>query len=220
MKAFTSTFRQSAVSLSSYPSRCQTIIPRTGIRLSSTSSTSSRKSPSSSRVLRTLATSATLAITFYSIGSLYPPELATFISPRTAPAPLHPTSAEAIAYTEKLKLELESLPLLNQHRARTDSAEWYETIPFAKLPEERRVNSLTAGALRGPGRLTLPPIVRARRDESEAWAFVHVGRGVCGHDGIIHGGLLAILFDEALGRIVSNWLAFPCVLTLIGVSRL
>lgn len=30
--------------------------------------------------------------------------------------------------------------------------------------------------------------------------FVHVGRGVCGHEGIVHGGLLATLLDETLGR--------------------
>lgn len=30
--------------------------------------------------------------------------------------------------------------------------------------------------------------------------FVHVGRGVCGHEGIVHGGMLATLLDEILGR--------------------
>jgi hypothetical protein len=71
------------------------------------------------------------------------------------------------------------------------------------LSEERRVNNLTAGALRGPGLLALPPLVRARRDESEGFILVHVGRGLCGHDGIVHGGLLATLLDEALARTVS-----------------
>lgn len=65
------------------------------------------------------------------------------------------------------------------------------------------MNSLTAGALRGPGKLALPPLVRAKRDESEGWVFVHVGRGLCGHDGVIHGGLLATLLDESLARVVS-----------------
>lgn len=65
------------------------------------------------------------------------------------------------------------------------------------------MNSLTAGALRGPGKLAVPPLVRARKDESEGWVFVHVGRGLCGHDGVIHGGLLATLLDESLARVVS-----------------
>jgi hypothetical protein len=65
------------------------------------------------------------------------------------------------------------------------------------------VNHLTAGTLRGPGKLALKALIRAKRDESEGVAFVHVGRGLCGHDGIVHGGLLATLSDEVLGRNVS-----------------
>jgi len=61
-------------------------------------------------------------------------------------------------------------------------------------------NHLTVGALRAPGRLAIPPLVRARKDESSAYIFVHVGRGLCGHDGIVHGGLLATLVDEASAR--------------------
>ncbi|OJA21350.1 hypothetical protein AZE42_10447 [Rhizopogon vesiculosus] len=49
-------------------------------------------------------------------------------------------------------------------------------------------------------KLALPPLIRARRDESEAVLVVHVGRGLCGHDGIIHGGLLATILDESLAR--------------------
>lgn len=65
------------------------------------------------------------------------------------------------------------------------------------------MNSLTAGALRGPGKLAVPPLVRARKDERESVLVVHVGRGLCGHDGIVHGGLLATLMDESLGRQVG-----------------
>lgn len=31
-------------------------------------------------------------------------------------------------------------------------------------------------------------------------AVIHLGRALCGHDGIIHGGLLATVLDETLGR--------------------
>lgn len=72
-----------------------------------------------------------------------------------------------------------------------------------KYPEAQRVNSLTAGALRGPGKLALHPLLRVRRDESESVAVMHLGRGLCGHDGIIHGGLIATVLDESLGRLVS-----------------
>lgn len=144
----------------------------------------------------------------YVLGSLFPPELATYINPRAAPAPPEAHSAAAIAHVAKLERELHVLPPLLAHRLRPDAAEWYETRPYLTIPEDRRVNSLTAGALRGAGRLSLPPLVRARNDEKEAMAFVHVGRGLCGHDGIIHGGLLATLVDESLGRIVRIFPSF------------
>ncbi|KAF8754480.1 Thioesterase superfamily [Rhizoctonia solani] len=50
------------------------------------------------------------------------------------------------------------------------------------------------------GKLAIPPLVFAKDDESEAIAIIHVGRSLCGHDGIIHGGLLATLLDETLAR--------------------
>ena len=64
------------------------------------------------------------------------------------------------------------------------------------------MNSLTAGALRGPGKLALCPLVRVKKGASESYVFLHLGQGLCGHDGIIHGGLLATLLDESLGRMV------------------
>lgn len=36
--------------------------------------------------------------------------------------------------------------------------------------------------------------------EGDAYAFIHLGRSLCGHNGIIHGGLLATICDEALAR--------------------
>ena len=68
------------------------------------------------------------------------------------------------------------------------------------------MNNFTAGALRGPGKLAFAPVVRVRKDESESVSILHVGRGLCGHDGIVHGGLLATLFDEGFGRTVRFYL--------------
>lgn len=48
--------------------------------------------------------------------------------------------------------------------------------------------------------LALPPIVFANHDETEATVIVHLGRSLCGHDGIVHGGLLATMFDETMAR--------------------
>lgn len=142
------------------------------------------------------------SVSFYTIGSLYPPQIATIISPRAAPGPPDPNLPSSIAYAAELESKLQALPYLTALRSAKDADDWYETRPYVNFPEERRVNSLTAGTLRGPGKLALPPLVRAKRDESECIVLTHVGRGLCGHDGIIHGGLLATISDEALARTV------------------
>ncbi|KAI9464951.1 HotDog domain-containing protein, partial [Lactarius psammicola] len=123
------------------------------------------------RALRNFSLAATLGSTAYTVGASRPPPLLTFIAPRAAPPPLDPNLPEA--------------PILLEHRAAEDQEAWYETRPYQTFSEERRhgVNNLVAGALRGPDLLALPPPTPPRR-------------GLCGHDGIVHGGLLATLLDE------------------------
>ncbi|KAH9837995.1 Thioesterase/thiol ester dehydrase-isomerase [Rhodofomes roseus] len=173
---------------------------RLGQRFASTSGEASSSSSSFLKTVGKISLYTSVAGAAYTIGSLYPPTLATYISPRPAPAPLHPEAPEAVAYVESLEDTLQRLPLLQRVRETTSPDEWYEARPYAKIPRERRINSLTAGSLNGPGKLALAPLVRAKRDNSEGMVFVHVGSALCGHEGIVHGGLLATLLDETLGR--------------------
>ncbi|KAI0666972.1 Thioesterase/thiol ester dehydrase-isomerase [Trametes maxima] len=169
-------------------------------RWSSTSATPNTPSPVW-RNFKLLSGASTIAAVSYYLGALYPPEFAHLLSPRTAPPPLHPDEPGALAHIAELEEELQHLPVLVAHRSREDKDEWYEARPYLNLPEERRVNSLTAGTLKGPGKLAVPPLVRARHDAKENWIFIHVGRALCGHEGVIHGGLLATLLDESLARV-------------------
>ncbi|KAJ3996602.1 HotDog domain-containing protein [Lentinula boryana] len=167
--------------------------------------TTTFKSPSHSRRrLLTLTLTTFASLTAYTVGSVYPPPPLSLLFPSPSPAPPDPTSPESLEYTVSLEKQLLSLPLLQSLRAAPDAKEWYEARPYKNFPEERRVNNLTAGALRGPGKLAVPPVVWVRRDESESFVFIHVGRGLCGHDGIVHGGLLATLLDETMARTAIN----------------
>lgn len=166
--------------------------------------------PRSSRpgFLRTFLLVGTVSLSAYTAGALFPHPYLAFIAPRPAPGPpSDPESPESLAYTADLERTLQSLTLLESLRAAPDTDDWYETRPYKHFPEDRRVNNLSAGALRGPGKLALLPLVRAKRDESEAVGIIHVGRGLCGHDGIVHGGLLATLLDESLARTVRVGIA-------------
>ena len=74
------------------------------------------------------------------------------------------------------------------------------------VPERARGPARTqpdGDTLKGPGKIAISPLVRARHDAKENWMFIHVGRALCGHEGVIHGGLLATLLDESLARVVS-----------------
>ncbi|KAF8551307.1 Thioesterase/thiol ester dehydrase-isomerase [Imleria badia] len=163
--------------------------------------------PPSSRsgIFRTFLLVGTVSLGAYTTGALFPHPYFAFLAPRPAPGPPSvPDSSDSLAYTADLERALQSLPLLQSLRTAPDANDWYEVRPYKHFPEERRVNNLSAGALRGPGKLALMPMVRARWDETEAVAIVHVGRGLCGHDGIVHGGLLATLLDESLARTAIN----------------
>lgn len=65
-------------------------------------------------------------------------------------------------------------------------------------------HSLSAYTLRGPGKFAVPPLVFTTADKKESILVLHVGSGLCGHEGVVHGGLLATVLDEALGRTVSH----------------
>ncbi|KIK59046.1 hypothetical protein GYMLUDRAFT_44788 [Collybiopsis luxurians FD-317 M1] len=149
----------------------------------------------------TLTLTAFAGLTAYAVGSIYPPSSLALLFPSPAPAPpTDPLSPEFISRTTSIETQLLNLPLLQSLRSSPDANLWYETRPYLSYPEDRRVNNLTAGALRGPGKLAVPPVVWCKRDESESFVFIHVGRGLCGHDGIVHGGMLATLLDECMAR--------------------
>jgi hypothetical protein len=44
----------------------------------------------------------------------------------------------------------------------------HEIGPYARYDPDKIHNSLTAGSLRGPGKLAVPPLVFSKEDESEA----------------------------------------------------
>ncbi|KZP19021.1 hypothetical protein FIBSPDRAFT_1045777, partial [Athelia psychrophila] len=91
--------------------------------------------------------------TAYTLGALFPPSVATLLSPRPAPGPPSDIASPAsLAYTAQLEKTLQELPLLDKLRKEglaeapsgASEGEWYETRPYTTVPEHRRVNNLTA----------------------------------------------------------------------------
>ena len=55
----------------------------------------------------------------------------------------------------------------------------------------------------GCDRITTAPLIFTSLDLKHSIWIVHLGSEVCGHEGIVHGGLLAALLDDSLARTVS-----------------
>jgi 3'-phosphoadenosine 5'-phosphosulfate synthase len=76
---------------------------------------------------------------------------------------------------------------------------WHESRPHLRYAEEHKKHSLTAGTLLGHGRIPVPPLVFVNEGEHLV-SMSYLGTDLCGHVGIVHGGLLATLLDEGLAR--------------------
>ncbi|KAJ6143220.1 hypothetical protein N7471_002673 [Penicillium samsonianum] len=91
--------------------------------------------------------------------------------------------------------------------------EFSESRPHLTIPEPLRERNLTAGTLAGPGKIVVPPYVFSERGGKTMISLMYLGGDVCGHQGIIHGGLLATLLDEGLARC-----CFPALPNKVGVT--
>jgi len=115
-----------------------------------------------------------------------------------------PTDAESLTLfatddddTAAIEAALQAHPVTAALRA---DAGLTESRPHLKIPAGMRPRNLTAGTLAGPGRVTVPPMGFADGTGQTYVQVLHLGTDLCGHPGIVHGGLLATLLDEALAR--------------------
>ncbi|KAF9335606.1 hypothetical protein BG006_011119 [Podila minutissima] len=104
-------------------------------------------------------------------------------------APSEPSDIE-----QQLQAQLEQLEIVQEHVA--DSENWTRRQAYSLVTDEYRVHHLTAGTLRGDGKLGVSPALFQTKDESQVVSILHVGTSLCGHRGITHGGLLATVLDE------------------------
>lgn len=78
--------------------------------------------------------------------------------------------------------------------------EFSESRPHLKMPVTMRAHNLTAGTLMGPGKVVVPPLAFNEEGGKSMVSVSYLGKDLCGHPGIIHGGLLATMLDEGLAR--------------------
>lgn len=98
----------------------------------------------------------------------------------------------------KVEAKLQQLPLVKIMNGEGDK--WQASRPHMKIPPGMRESNFTAGHLLQDDKLTIPPLVYVDGKGKELVCFVYLGNKVCGHPGLVHGGLLATLMDEGLAR--------------------
>ena len=114
-----------------------------------------------------------------------------------------PTDAQSLALYKapdeqaaKINDHINSHPLTLGLRANPD---YVESRPHLRFVDEHRKHSLTGGTLLGPGKIPVPPVIFLQEGK-DLVSMMYLSTDLCGHVGIIHGGLLATLCDEGLAR--------------------
>lgn len=110
----------------------------------------------------------------------------------------------------EINVKLRTHPEAERLRANPD---FKEARPHLNIPEAMRERMLTAGALSGPNKIVVPPYVFSERGGKSMVSLMYLGSDVCGHQGIVHGGLLATLLDEGFARC-----CFPAMPNKVGVT--
>lgn len=128
-----------------------------------------------------------------------------------------PSDAETLTLFEALDEETRELetylrehPLAKELRANPN---FTESRPHLKIPESIRGRHLTAGTLAGPNKIVVPPLIFIEDGGKSLVSIFHLGSDLCGHAGIVHGGLLATIVDEGLARC-----CFPALPNKVAVT--
>lgn len=113
---------------------------------------------------------------------------------------------------EKINNYILSHPLSEKYRA---DPLFTEARPHMKIPPAMRAHNLTGGTLLGTDKIEVPPLMfqDVKAELPSLVSIVHLGPALCGHPGIVHGGLLATLLDEGLARA-----CFPALPNKVGVT--
>lgn len=136
------------------------------------------------------------------------------MTPVMTPKPTDAETLEMFEPADETSLEVEQY--INEHPvtlALRANPDFTESRAYFKIPEAQRAHNLTTGLLTGPGKIVVPPFTWNEKGGKSFVSISYLGPDLCGHPGVIHGGLLATMLDEGLARC-----CFPALPNKIGVT--
>lgn len=168
-----------------------------------------------SRLRRFAFASALFFISFVAGGAMAAAPVAEavngFLNPPTDEETLSIFEPSTPAATE-INARIVNHPLAQKLRAQEGMT---ESRPHLKIPPAMRPHNLTGGTLLGENKIEVPPLTFSEKN-GELPTLVQIsylGSALCGHPGIVHGGLLATMLDEGLARA-----CFPALPNKVGVT--
>jgi len=121
----------------------------------------------------------------------------TYSSAILAPAALPlPFSKEDLHHTNTLRQTMHALPLA-VHLA--NDPHWESWDAYTSLPPESLPHRLTTGPMGGIRGIGYQHVF-ANRETGEYIVLVWLGKALAGWPGVVHGGCIATVLDECLGR--------------------
>lgn len=123
--------------------------------------------------------------------------------PTSTPVHAPPQNDDDEKHERFLRSKAETLPYVQTFRSPQESPDLKENR-ITLINQANVKHNLTAGSLKGKDKIGMAPLLFAHVDGKKMYGVVHVGRSLCGHDGIVHGGFLATLFDESLAYVAFS----------------
>ncbi|KAF9871536.1 thioesterase [Colletotrichum karsti] len=116
-------------------------------------------------------------------------------------------TAEVLQATPLLASMMPSATSTPDGRFKLRETSWEMWEPYADFPEHRKKSHLVAGSLNTPNAMGAVHVVFRHRLTGELVVAVVFGYGTTGWPGVVHGGMLSTVMDEAMGRLAA--LSFP-----------
>lgn len=85
--------------------------------------------------------------------------------------------------------------------------EFSESRPHSHTPKSNIQHSFIGRTLMGPGKVVVSPFMWIETDGKSLIQISYLGSDLCGHPGVVHGGMLATMLDEGFANCCSA--AFP-----------
>ncbi|OAL63726.1 ubiquitin C-terminal hydrolase [Trichophyton rubrum] len=110
---------------------------------------------------------------------------------------LEPASPEDIEITTSLNSRFDQLEIVKRLREDPDYTEWE---PYGNFTEEEKKARLTSGCLRGSRGLSCQHVFYNSK-ENILKSVLYLGNGLDGWPTVVHGGTIATILDENMGRL-------------------